>query len=624
MIQNLIASFVVAFGLFWQTFADSTAAAVSTDEKLAIDIKNIQQTDNGFNAQTNTSNCKCPDNVDLNKSNPNGEIEYNKLDSTTSFVCCTNCVSVISAPPGYQVEVTKSYLQFYNDSKASLTIRNGNGNGGYVLGKFDNKKEKTATFLVSAVNAMTVTFNTVNTASTCRKVFYYIGARLKKLPTPSPTSHSLSSDQPFYLITNKDLSSSKQYWTITAETGKQVHLYLYGDLSNWFKGNIFVIDGTDVNGTIISQAGQSSVLSNGPLNAISSSGGSLTILLDFRQYSYFAGVNLLFTQLENDPFECGTSKLVFLTTDSSPATNVQISNNGGGTASCPAVLIAYSHYSSYPGMQLNVSSLQGSMVLYGGVDYQQSSNNEIIRFSSMDDVISPVKVAGKVFVVLLAPGSVINLNFQWSSSQSSYSVNGGSGGKGLVMSENFPYPNTNLIKTGFSFYGSGNDHYEYSITVLRYDLGNNGSLNIRSTYSDSDFSKTLTSNGVNNTLMQFCAYSFRVEHNSNGVGQKGFVLRYDVGKTCSRGLSAAWICIIAVAATVVIAVAASLITSSWKRSKLRSQLNNTNSTVQPVHYVPSQPDKRGVPPSYEEAMVHSTPTALTYSNRWASVITPHA
>uniref|UniRef100_A0A914WLJ6 CUB domain-containing protein n=1 Tax=Plectus sambesii TaxID=2011161 RepID=A0A914WLJ6_9BILA len=263
------------------------------------------------------------------------------------------------------------------------------------------------------------------------------------------------------------------------------------------------------------------------------------------------------------------------------------------------------------------------MVLYGGVDYQQSSKYEIIRFSSMNDVISPMQVAGRVFLVQLNPGSMIKLSFQVLPYSLS-STRGGSGSNGLVMSTNFPNPNTYWIYDEYTYYGDGNDHYEYSINVLRYDLGNNGILTIKSTYSDSDFSKTLTSNGVNNTLMQFCAYSFAVNYNSNGVGQKGFVLRYDVGKACSRGLTAAWICIIGFAATVVIAVAASLIASSWKRSKLRSQLYNASSTVQPVHYVPSQPDKRGVPPSYEEAMKHSTPTASTYSKRWASIITLHA
>uniref|UniRef100_A0A914WD91 Uncharacterized protein n=1 Tax=Plectus sambesii TaxID=2011161 RepID=A0A914WD91_9BILA len=566
--------------------------------------------------------CKCPENIDLNENTPNVEISHNEQKSKSSFACCTNCVSVISAPPGYLVQVTESIVYFENAPNTSLTIWNGNGNDGYVLGKLDNNNFIGA--FLSTVNAMTLTFDAGKNASTCRRVYYNIVARLHKVLTPSPTSHSLSSDQPFHLITNKDLNSSIPYWTVTAETGKQVHLYLYGDTSDWFGGSIFVIDGTNVNGTIISQVTKLSASSNGSLNATSSSGGSLTILHEAGSYLNFADINFLFTQLENDPSQCGTSKLVFFTSDSSPPTNVQINNNGNGTASCPAVLITYAQYSSYPGMQLNVSSMQGSMALYGGIDYQQSSNNEIIRFSSMNDVISPVKVAGKVFVVLLAPGSVINLNFQWSSSQSFDSVYGGSGNKGLVMSENFPYPNTNLISAGFRFYGSGNDHYEYSISVLRYDLGSNGSLTIKSTYSDSDFSKTLTSNGVNNTLMQFCAYSFAVNYNSNGVGQKGFVLRYDVGKACSRGLNKAWICIIVSAATAFTTVAVRFIAYFWLRGKLRSQRNNANSAVQRVHYVPSQPDERGTRPSNEEAMMHSTQTASTSSDRHASVKTLHA
>uniref|UniRef100_A0A914WJ91 Uncharacterized protein n=1 Tax=Plectus sambesii TaxID=2011161 RepID=A0A914WJ91_9BILA len=135
MLQIQIVCFVIILGLFRQPFANATSAAVSTPEKLTIDTKNIKKSDIGFSVQTKMSKCRCPDNVDLNENKSNGEIEYNKLDSKDSFVCCTNCVSVISAPPGYQLEVTKSLVQFQNDSKASLTIRNGKGNDGSVLRK---------------------------------------------------------------------------------------------------------------------------------------------------------------------------------------------------------------------------------------------------------------------------------------------------------------------------------------------------------------------------------------------------------------------------------------------------------------------------------------------------------
>uniref|UniRef100_A0A914VYM5 Uncharacterized protein n=1 Tax=Plectus sambesii TaxID=2011161 RepID=A0A914VYM5_9BILA len=52
------------------------------------------------------------------------------------------------------------------------------------------------------------------------------------------------------------------------------------------------------------------------------------------------------------------------------------------------------------------------MVLYGGLDYPPSSKNEIKRFSSMDDVSSPVRAAGSVFLVQPNPGSMMNLSFQ--------------------------------------------------------------------------------------------------------------------------------------------------------------------------------------------------------------------
>uniref|UniRef100_A0A914W6P4 Uncharacterized protein n=1 Tax=Plectus sambesii TaxID=2011161 RepID=A0A914W6P4_9BILA len=181
-------------------------------------------------------------------------------------------------------------------------------------------------------------------------------------------------------------------------------------MTAWFEGNILVIDGTDVNGTVISQVTQLSASSNEPLTVSSSSDGFLTILLDFAPYSSHMDVNFLFTQLENDPSQCGTSKLVYLSSDNDPAVKVSISNHDGGTASCPAVLVTNAQYS--PGMQLNINSLQGSMVLYGGVDYQQSSNNEIRRFSSMDDVSSPLRAGGRIFLVQLNPGSMINLSFR--------------------------------------------------------------------------------------------------------------------------------------------------------------------------------------------------------------------
>uniref|UniRef100_A0A914VFG7 CUB-like domain-containing protein n=1 Tax=Plectus sambesii TaxID=2011161 RepID=A0A914VFG7_9BILA len=620
MVQSQIVYFVIVFGLFQQKFVNSMSAVVSTQRKMAFDKKNSHQSNTGSSAQTNTSNCKCPENVDLNEKNPNGNMQFNKLDSKSSFFCCTNCVSVISAPPGYQVEVIESRVQFEYDSNATLTIRNGKGNGGYALEKLDIKND-IITFLVSTVNAMTVIYNIGNTASSCRKVSYSVTATLHKLLAPSKTTHSLSSAQPFHLITNETDSFLNQYWTVTAETGKQVHLYLYGDMEKWDYVKILIIDGIDLNGKLISQVIQLSDSSNGPLNATSSSGGSLTVVLEVGLHIATPDINFLFTQLENDPSQCGTSKLVFLTSSDSPGTNIKINNHGGGTASCPAILIIYAQYYNYPGMQLNVSSLQGSMVLYGGIDYRQSSNNEIIRFSSMNDVITPMQVAGRVFVVLTSPGSVLNLNFQMIPypdtmyCQSIGPAKGGSGAKGLMMSENFPHPNMDEIVDKYTINGNGNDIYEYSVNVLRYDLGYSGRLTIKSTVPDSDFSKTLTNNGVN-TSMQFCANSFEVDYNSYGIGQKGFVLRYDVGKTCSRGLSTAWICIIAVAATVVIAFAAILL----KRCKLRSQRNNANSTVQPVHYVPSQPNEGDPPPSYAEAMKHSTPTALSRSNRYEDAI----
>uniref|UniRef100_A0A914VYL3 Uncharacterized protein n=1 Tax=Plectus sambesii TaxID=2011161 RepID=A0A914VYL3_9BILA len=135
MLLIKIVCFVIISGLFRQPFANAKSAAVSTLKRLTIDTKNIKKPDIGFSVQKDMPKCTCPDNVDLNEKKPNGEIYYNKLDLTSSFVYCTNCVSIISAPPGYQVEVTKLFVNFYNDSKASLTIRNGRGNDGYVLEK---------------------------------------------------------------------------------------------------------------------------------------------------------------------------------------------------------------------------------------------------------------------------------------------------------------------------------------------------------------------------------------------------------------------------------------------------------------------------------------------------------
>uniref|UniRef100_A0A914VUW2 Protein kinase domain-containing protein n=1 Tax=Plectus sambesii TaxID=2011161 RepID=A0A914VUW2_9BILA len=226
-----------------------------------------------------------------------------------------------------------------------------------------------------------------------------------------------------------------------------------------------------------------------------------------------------------DISECGTSNLAFLTSVDNPAVNVQINNHAAGTASCPVVLFTFT--SSYSGIQMIVNSLQGSMVLYGGVDYRPSSNNDIISFSSMNDVITPMDVAGRVFLLLPGPGSVINLSFQQVAYELPIHAYGGSNAKGLMMAENFPYPNTKTIIDTFSFTGSGNNSYKYSIIVLRYDLNTNGTLTIKSTSSASNFSRILNGTGSNAT-MQFFANSFGVDYNSNGVGQKGFVLRYDV------------------------------------------------------------------------------------------------
>uniref|UniRef100_A0A914X6A1 CUB-like domain-containing protein n=1 Tax=Plectus sambesii TaxID=2011161 RepID=A0A914X6A1_9BILA len=501
---------------------------------LVVALGFFQQTSN---AQTDTSNCKCPDNIDLTENKQSGMIQYPKLGDLTGLAdCCTNCVSVITAPLGYQVEATDSVVHFQNDPNASLTMRNGHGDGGYILGKLDINVPM-GTFK-SLGNALTVTYSTDSFASSCPKVTYGIYARIQKLPVAA--IHLLSSDQPFHLIMGKDLNSSDHYWTVTAETGKRVHLYLYGNLRGSDKIEIFIIDGSDPNGKLITHVAQLSDSTIGPLNATSSSGQSLIILLEVGTYFSYADFNLLFTQLENDPSECGTSELVFLTSSGSSAVNVNISNHGGNTTSCPAVLILNIGYSSNPVMRMNVSSLQGSMVLYEGLDYPPSSNNEIIRFSSMDNVISPMKVAGRVFVVLLTPGSMINLDF--TTTYLTDDARGGSGTKGLIMSENFPHPNMKEIADRYYFVGVENNHYvynyNYSINILQYDLGTNGSLSINSSVLvlapepelgfgyGSGFSKIL--NGTRgNTTMQFCANIFEVKYNSNGVGQKGFVLTYD-------------------------------------------------------------------------------------------------
>uniref|UniRef100_A0A914W4P5 Uncharacterized protein n=1 Tax=Plectus sambesii TaxID=2011161 RepID=A0A914W4P5_9BILA len=52
------------------------------------------------------------------------------------------------------------------------------------------------------------------------------------------------------------------------------------------------------------------------------------------------------------------------------------------------------------------------MVLYEGLDYPPSSKKEIKRFSSMNDVISPVKASERVFLIQLHPGSMINFTFR--------------------------------------------------------------------------------------------------------------------------------------------------------------------------------------------------------------------
>uniref|UniRef100_A0A914W0I2 Protein kinase domain-containing protein n=1 Tax=Plectus sambesii TaxID=2011161 RepID=A0A914W0I2_9BILA len=168
------------------------------------------------------------------------------------------------------------------------------------------------------------------------------------------------------------------------------------------------------------------------------------------------------------------------------------------------------------------------MILYGGLDYWQSSNNDIIRFSSINDVISPLVVSGRFFLVQLSPGSGINLMFKASNYDPSYYVTSRSGDKGLLMSGNFPYPNTEEISDSYLFTGIGNDSYEYSINFLHYDLGSTGNFTIKSTLPDSNFSRILNNNG-SNTMVHFSANSFKLDYYIDGGGPKGFVLRYDVG-----------------------------------------------------------------------------------------------
>uniref|UniRef100_A0A914X1G9 Uncharacterized protein n=1 Tax=Plectus sambesii TaxID=2011161 RepID=A0A914X1G9_9BILA len=433
MTPNLIFCFVVITGVYQQT------SAVLTQNKLVVDIESIQHSNTGLNVQTDTCYWPCPNNVALSENKRNITVQY---------------------PTGEDLT---------NSSRLDL-------------------KNFYGTF-TSAADAVTVTFSTDNTASASRNGLFSVIAKLNKLPTSSPP-YSLSSDQPSQLIMKKDLSSSDQYWTVTAEAGKQVHLYLSGSFELVYGVNIFIVDGTDVNGTLIALVRQLSWSTYGPLKAYSSSGSSLTVILEGGTSFDSADVNFIFTQLENDPSQCGTSNLAFLTSESSPAVTVQISGQSGGTASCQAVLVLNSRVATYPGMQLTVSSLQGSMVLYGGLDYRPASNNEIVTFSSMNDVISPMQVAGRVFLVLPSPGSVINLSFKTIDYLLTTAPKGGSGAKGIIMSNNFPFPNTKEITDSDYFFGNGIDYYKYSVNVLRYDLGATGRLTIKSAVPISGFSKT--------------------------------------------------------------------------------------------------------------------------------------
>uniref|UniRef100_A0A914UJ95 Protein kinase domain-containing protein n=1 Tax=Plectus sambesii TaxID=2011161 RepID=A0A914UJ95_9BILA len=519
--------------------AEPMFSAVSSQNKLTIVVKNVNSSNTEFNAQIDTFDCNCPPSlIILNEKSTCTTFDSPGYSTNSGYCNNLNCTSIISAPLGYQVNVIVLFINFRNGSSDSLILINGNGTNGYVLGKIVYNSDLTNNYFISAANVMTITFKTDNITSDSYlndgKWRYHATATLEKLPVP--TNYSLSSDQPFLLINSKNLSLPNYYWTVTAETGKQVHLYLSGDTEDLLGATILVVDGIDVDGKVIAQVTQLSTSSNGPLHTTSSSGESLTILLDSATDFQLSDTNLIFTQLKNDPPECGTSELAFLTSVRSPAVNVNISNHGNGTTSCSTVLIIDPQNLRYPAMQMNVSSLQGGMVLYGGLDYRPSSNNQIIAFSSMNDVISPLQVAGVAFLILLNPGSAVNLNFEACNYSlfSESDIKGGLGAKGLMMSKNFPNPNTETNSDIYSFSGIGNYSYEYFINVLHYDLGTTGSLAIKSSPSDSILSRTLNNNG-GNISMHFCAPGFEVNYKLNGGGAKGFVLRYDVGSnwTCS-------------------------------------------------------------------------------------------
>lgn len=59
---------------------------------------------------------------------------------------------------------------------------------------------------------------------------------------------------------------------------------------------------------------------------------------------------------------------------------VQTESQDADSTSC--LLVLYASSGSYPGMQMNIDKLQGKMVLYGGLDYRSSSNNDIVSFPS--------------------------------------------------------------------------------------------------------------------------------------------------------------------------------------------------------------------------------------------------
>uniref|UniRef100_A0A914VV75 Uncharacterized protein n=1 Tax=Plectus sambesii TaxID=2011161 RepID=A0A914VV75_9BILA len=379
MIRHVIVCFLVVIGLFRQTITNPMSVTVSSHNKLALDMKNIQPSIIGSYAQNDMSNCKCPNNVTVNETNYFGIIQY-VTDSPHN--CCTYCVTVISAPPGYQVQATSS-ANFQNDSNASLTMRNGNGKDGYILGKLGNCDNG---YFLSSTNAMTVIFSRVDSTPCFLEELYGVTASPHGRQKLSPTTYSLSSARPFHLILRKEIDSSPHYWIVKAETGKKVHLYLFGLISSSNDNHntvISIIDGSNIKGTLILQVTQLSP-TYGLLNATSSSGSSLTVLVETGPSipSPLPDVNFLFTQLEKDPSECGTPEFGFLTSDNSSPVNVSMSNHGTGAASCPTVLIIYTANVLNPGMHMTVNSLQGDMTLYAGLNYWQSSNNEIISFSS--------------------------------------------------------------------------------------------------------------------------------------------------------------------------------------------------------------------------------------------------